>query len=303
VFQKTLFELLFWICEFGSRGTPTQARDFTSFNVPTTAVRVKHGSRKEQSFDQKSAGSGVPRADCPSCPNLDGRVGVRFQLPLKEPSVLQTEPYLELSQVWPTQGRHVLAQFDADTVVVYQAYNPAIAGYVLDHGTFGGEFRYSRMSWIKTNFLWMMYRSGWGTKPDQEVTLAVRLRRPFFDSLLSAAVPSTWDHRLYATEMDWSRAVGRSDVRLQWDPDHHPSGAKLDRRAVQLGLRGGTLEAYGRRELVEVIDLSAFVAEQREVLAAGGVSKLVTPRERVYTPADPTVAARLGLDTPDAGTE
>src|SRR5262245_58806343 len=25
------------------------------------------------------------------------------------------------------------------------------------------------MSWIKLNFLWMMFRSGWGTKPDQEV--------------------------------------------------------------------------------------------------------------------------------------
>ncbi len=262
---------------------------------------MKHGSRKEQSFDQKSAGSGVPRADCPSCPNLNDRVGVRFQLPQKGPSVLTTEPYPEQTRLWPKQGRHVLAQFDADTVVVYQAYNSVIARHVLDHGTFGGDFLYTRMSWIKTNFLWMMYRSGWGTKPDQEMTLAVRLRRPFFDSLLSAAVPSTWDRSRYETEADWSRALARSNVRLQWDPDHHPSAAKLDRRAVQLGLRGGTLEAYGRRELVEVIDLSAFVAEQREVVASGGVSKLVTPRERVYTPADSAVSAQLGLDTPDAG--
>jgi hypothetical protein len=131
----------------------------------------------------------------------------------------------------------------------------------------------------------------------------VRLRRPFFDSLRAAAVPSTWDRRLHATEADWSRAVGRSDVRLQWDPDHHPSGAKLDRRAVQLGLRGESLDAYGRRELVEVIDLSAFVTEQREVLASSGVSKLFTPSERVYTPADAAVADRLGLNTPDAETE
>ena len=71
-------------------------------------------------------------------------------------------------------------------------------------------------------------------------------------------------------------------MRLQWDPDHHPSGAKLERRAIQLGLRGEVLEAFGRRELVEVIDLSEFVAEQRERLSSGGVSALVTPRERVY---------------------
>jgi hypothetical protein len=82
-------------------------------------------------------------------------------------------------------------------------------------------------------------------------------------------------------------------VRLQWDPDHHPSGAKLERRAVQLGLRGAVLEAFGRRELVEVIDLSEFVAEQRSLLSSGGVTALHTPRERAYRPADPAVVARL----------
>jgi hypothetical protein len=146
----------------------------------------------------------------------------------------------------------------------------------------------------------MMDRSGWGTKENQETTLALRLRRAFFDALLAGAVPSTWDRDLYATPEDWSRAVGRSDVRLQFDPDHHPSGAELDRRAIQLGLRGGVLGAFGRRELVEVVELSDFVAEQRDALAARGVAALVTPRERVYTPADPAVAARLRLDNPAA---
>ncbi len=44
------------------------------------------------------------------------------------------------------------------------------------------------MSWIKTNFLWMMYRSGWGTKPDQEIILAIRLKTTFLDSVLTQAV-------------------------------------------------------------------------------------------------------------------
>jgi hypothetical protein len=152
------------------------------------------------------------------------------------------------------------------------------------------------MSWVKPNFLWMMYRSGWGTKEGQEVTLALRVRRVFFDALLAAAVPSSWDREQFATAEDWAHAVGRSLVRLQWDPDHHPSGARLDRRALQLGLRGEVLEAFGRRELVEVIDLSDFVAEQRARLSSGGVAAIVTPRERVYRPADPEVASRLRLD-------
>src|SRR2546423_11252400 len=198
---------------------------------------------------------------------------------------LQTEQYLTQSKRWPASGRHILAQFDAETVLVYQAYRPAIGRFAAQQQRFGGEFGLNRMSWVKPNFLWMMYRSGWGTKEGQEVTLALRLRREFFDWLLAQAVPSTWDRDQFATEEDWSRAVGRSAVRLQWDPDHHPSGAKLERRAIQLGLRGEVLEAFGRRELVEVIDLSGFVAEQWDRLSSRGVSALVTPRERVYRPA------------------
>jgi hypothetical protein len=208
---------------------------------------------------------------------------------------LVTEPYSEQVKVWPTEGRHILAQYDDNTVVVYQAYRPSIGVYAAEHGTFGGDFSYSRMSWIKPNFLWMMYRSGWGSKEGQEVTLALRLRRVFFDSLLAQAVPSSWDRDQFATEEEWSRAVGGSSVRLQWDPDHHPSGTKLERRAIQLGLRGALLEAFGRRELIEVLDVSEFVADQRERLSSGGVSVLVTPRERVYRPGDPAISGRLRL--------
>jgi hypothetical protein len=207
---------------------------------------------------------------------------------------LVMEPYPEQVKAWPKEGRHILAPYDDETVVVYQAYRPSIGLYAAKHGAFGGDFSYSRMSWVKPNFLWMMYRSGWGTKEGQEVTLALRLRRAFFDTLLAHAVPSSWDRDQFATEEEWSRAVGQSFVRLQWDPDHHPSGAKLERRAIQLGLRGEVLEAFGRRELVEILDVSEFVAEQRARLSSG-VSALVTPRERVYRPADPDVAAQLRL--------
>jgi hypothetical protein len=210
--------------------------------------------------------------------------------------VLVTEPYPDQAARWPQEGRHILAQFDDHTILVYQAYRPEIGRYAAENRTFGGPFSYSRMSWIKPNFLWMMYRSGWGVKQGQEVVLALRLRRTFFDRLLAAAVPSSWPRDRYATEGDWSQAVARSSVRLQWDPDHHPSGAKLLRRAIQLGLRGESLEAFGRRELVEVLDVSGFVAEQRERLATAGVTALATPHERVYRPADPAIAVHLRLD-------
>ncbi len=214
--------------------------------------------------------------------------------------MLPTELYVEQARLWPKEGRHILAHHDDESIIVYQAYRPAIGGFAAKHGRFGGEFSYSRMSWVKPNFLWMMYRSGWGTKEGQETTLAVRLRRRFFDSLLAGSVPSSWDRGMFATEELWSQAVDRSNVRVQWDPDHDPAGAALERRAIQLGLRREVLEAFGQRELMEVIDLSEFVAAQRARLSSVGVSALATPRERVYLPNDPAVCARLRLDVADA---
>src|SRR5216117_4492746 len=120
---------------------------------------------------------------------------------------LQTEQYLTQSKRWPASGRHILAQFDAETVVVYQAYRPAIGRFAAQQQRFGGEFSLNRMSWIKPNFLWMMYRSGWGTKEGQEVTLAIRLKRDFFDAILAKAVPSSYDVQLYPDRAAWSAAV------------------------------------------------------------------------------------------------
>lgn len=110
---------------------------------------------------------------------------------------LITEPYIAQNDRWPRSGRHILAQFDDQSVVVYQAYRPEIGHFAARHGYFGGEFSLGRMSWIKPNFLWMMYRSGWGTKPGQEVTLAVRLRRDAFDEILRLAVHSSFTPEVY----------------------------------------------------------------------------------------------------------
>lgn len=202
--------------------------------------------------------------------------------------MLATPPYSEQMKCWPQTGQHILAQFDDETILVYQAYSPSIGRFAVENGYFGGDFKYSRMSWIKPNFLWMMYRSHWGQAEGQEVVLAIRLRRCFFDSLLRQAVPSSFDAQAFASPEDWSTAVAWSDVRRQWDPDHLPTGEKCERRAIQLGLRGAALEAYGKREIVQIIDMSDFIAAQRSNVHGWKTGKLMTPCERVYIPADPT---------------
>ena len=206
---------------------------------------------------------------------------------------LAVEPYLQQRERWPKSGRHLLAQFDRDTVVVYQAYRPEIGLYAVRHGRFGDGFSRSRMTWIKPNFLWMMYRSGWGTKEGQEVVLAIRLGRRGFDAILAQAVPSSFDRESFPSERSWEKAVASSSVRLQWDPDHHPSGAKEDRRAIQLGLRDSALQSYLKEWIVSIEDISAFVAEQRR--HSRDLASLRTPREDPYPAASPEVAKSLGL--------
>ena len=206
---------------------------------------------------------------------------------------LHTAPYLKQAHSWPSAGQHILAQYDETSVVVYQAYRAAIGEYAIRHGRLDGpDFSLQRMSWIKPNFLWMMYRSGWGQKEGQEVVLGLRISRQFFDAVLHAAVPSSWDPQRYPSREEWHAAVAQSEVRLQWDPDHTPSGLKHPRRAVQLGLRGATLAAFAGEQLQEVIDMRDFVAAQR-CLAFDDSAQLQTPVERVYVPAGPCLSSTI----------
>jgi hypothetical protein len=176
-------------------------------------------------------------------------------------SRLHIGPYASQTERLPRSGRHILAQFDDDAIVVYQAFQPAIGHWAAERVPqppdvagepcrFGGEFSFARMSWIKT----MMYRSGWATKPGQEVVLAVWLRRVGFKTILS-----TFDPAYYGDEATWSAAVARSTVRLQWDPDQRRTGgAGCPRAALHCGrgqqdpLRGAGRAA--RRLAAQVYD-------------------------------------------------
>lgn len=192
---------------------------------------------------------------------------------------LNLELYSAQLERWPKTGNHILAQFDDDTVVVYQAYKPTIGEFAAERGYFGGEFNLARMSWIKTNFLWMMYRSNWGTSVNQEVVLAIWLKRSAFNQILSEAVHSSFNAALYGTQEKWGTEMQRSNVRLQWDPDHNPYGQKQERRAVQLGMKGSTLQLFAREWIVQIENISAFVAEQRAHVEKKQLQNLITPED------------------------
>lgn len=208
---------------------------------------------------------------------------------------LTTELYLSQLEQWPKKGRHIMAQYDTNTVVVYQAYKPSIGHFAATNGYFGGDFQLGRMSWIKPNFLWMMFRCGWATKEGQEVVLAVTLQRTAFDEILAQAVHSHFVPHLYGTEDEWKAALSRSQVRLQWDPDHDPVGEKLERRAIQLGLRGNVLAMYSRDWIVSIEDISAFVREQHQNVITRRYDALLTPLEKPYLVEKAALARHLEL--------
>lgn len=208
---------------------------------------------------------------------------------------LLTEPYLKQIERLPASGRHILAQFDQESIVVYQAYNSSIGKFAAEHGYFGGEFNFGRMSWIKPSFLWMMYRSGWGTKANQEVILAIWIKRSAFNNILAQTVPSSYIPELYASRDEWSQAVKRSDVRLQWDPDYDPCQMSVERKAIQLGLRGKILARYAKDDILHIEDISEFVHQQYPNRLVRNQDKLLVPSQSVYLVNDLSTVKKVGL--------
>lgn len=220
---------------------------------------------------------------------------------------LQTQGRLGLTESWGKQQRNVkpylsllthrssttprllLAQYTEDTITVYQAYNSSIAADAVRNGNFSdSEFSFSRMTWIKPNFSWMMHRSGWASNSNQERVLAIRLHRQYFDSLLESAVPTSWEESTYETYAEWKSAFGPAGVVIQWDPDHHLlDGARLPYKVLQLGIRKKALDGFRGSGISSITDITDDVVRIRDQILAQHAANLKsldveTPLEIMY---------------------
>ena len=223
---------------------------------------------------------------------------------------LETALYLDQIKTWPQSGQRIMASYDQNTIVVYQAYKPTIAEAILKAQNFhdpicvAAGFSLTRMTWIKTNFLWMMYRSGWARKSNQERILAIRLTRKGFEEILENALKINASHRIKdKNDEDLWRAPTNPirKVVLQWDPDHMPDGEKIvARRAVQLGLSNDILMKFSTEYIVNVTDVTEFVHEQYERCLIKGkpfrdVSRLEIPLEREFVPSQVDICKHIFL--------
>lgn len=208
---------------------------------------------------------------------------------------LKLKKYIEQLQEWPQTGHHIMAQYDDEKIVVYQSYKKSIGEFAVKNQYFGGEFSLERMTWIKPNFLWMMYRSGWGTKEGQESVLAIHLKKDAFKKYLENAVYSSYNDRLEISREEWQDQIKESSVRLQWDPDHDPFGGKLERRAIQIGLRNEFTHSFAKEDIILIENISDFVKEQHQFVLNDKLGNLILPEEKPLLFDDENLNKKLRL--------
>lgn len=179
----------------------------------------------------------------------------------------------------------IRAVYDEDTITVYQAYNKTIALHAVEAQTFASpSFKKERMTWIKPSFLWMMYRSGWGTKEHQEHILAIKIKREGFDWALENACLSHYDHTIHGTFPEWQKKLQTSPVRIQWDPERDLYLQSLPHRAIQMGLSGIAVEKYIADWIVEIKDITTYSQNIHQLVKASkmGEAMELLPDEKVY---------------------
>jgi hypothetical protein len=190
-------------------------------------------------------------------------------------------------------SKQILAAFDEAGLFVYQAFSPEIVEAALEHGTFGRGFNLERMTWIKPSFGWMLYRSGYASKPRQERIVRIHLSHDGFRTILSRSIPTAYDRDLFATQADWGEALSRTEVRYQWDPDRDLALRKLDRRALQLGISGQTVRAYVKEWILGLEDVTKLAHAVRDAVAKK-IALPAAPQEIPY-PLHRELRRRLGV--------
>jgi len=178
----------------------------------------------------------------------------------------------------------IRADYDATSIVVYQAYPKPIAEAALKAGTFVAPFSFGRMTWIKPSFLWLMECSNWRQKAGQEHILAVRVTRTGWEQALTQAVLTHPEKGVYRDEEDWRRQLDQSVVHVQWDPERTLRGTPLDYKSIQVGISRHLIEQYVNEWVVGIQDMTPLVRKMHGLIQSGQATKAkgFLPRERVY---------------------
>jgi hypothetical protein len=191
--------------------------------------------------------------------------------------------------------REIRADYDANSIVVYQAYSPSIAVPALAAQRFVPPFSLGRMTWIKPSFLWMMERCGWAQKSGQERVLAVRITRKGWEEALSLGVLTTAEPYVYPSYAIWQEQMASALVNIQWDPERSLRGSSLPTKSIQVGLSRHIIQRYVEEWTIAIEDYTPRVRKMATLLRTGKESqaKALLPSERVY-PLSTELKKRIG---------
>lgn len=190
----------------------------------------------------------------------------------------------------------IRADYNSQIITIYQAYPFAIAQPALQGQCFVAPFSFTRMTWIKPSFLWLMERSNWGQKSGQEYILAVRVQRSGWDEALSLGVLTGFEASAHNNAQVWREQFEKALVHVQWDPERSIRGADLGVNSVQVGLSRHVIQKYVNDWIFEIQDYTPLVRKIHALVKAGHADKAkkLLPPERVY-PVSSEVAKRLDM--------
>jgi hypothetical protein len=155
-------------------------------------------------------------------------------------------------------------------------------------------FKKGRMTWIKPSFLWMMYRSGWATKENQERILAIKIKREGFEWALRNSCLSHFNETIYSSHNDWKEILKNSPVRIQWDPEKDIFFQSLDHRSIQIGLSGIAVEKYIGNWIVSIDDITESCKELHQLIIENKIDQArdLLPNEQLY-PLPENIASKI----------
>ncbi len=139
-----------------------------------------------------------------------------------------------------------------------------------------------RMTWIKPSFCWMLYRSGYATKHRQERILKIKLSHAGFQTILSQAIPTTFNPDIFTSEHEWKRALDHSEVRYQWDPERDLYLRKLEVRSLQLGIRGTIVHNYVNTWILAIEDVTELAHAVKATVDKKQKQMPQVPQECLY---------------------
>ena len=180
--------------------------------------------------------------------------------------------------------QEIRAKFDKESISVYQAYNQLIAFPAIQNNRFEKPFSFHRMTWIKPSYLWLMERSNWGLKSNQEYVLEIRIKRDCWEKALSKGILTHPDKAIYENGVEWEKKFKSAQIHIQWDPERTFRGAKMNKRSIQVGISRFLIEEFNNDWITEIIDQTPLTKKIRGLMKSGKYkeAKRLLPKERVY---------------------